>query len=91
MDFGWLGQGGLFGWARDLLIVVPTEGLGAISGKVMRDTMGLGKGVMVVEVIVGVLGSFELGSGEFVGLTTSRLFLGPHLLDKTNFILFFAI
>ncbi len=31
--------------------------------------MGLGKGVMV-------LGCFGLGSCEFVGMTTSRLFLG---------------
>ncbi len=90
MDSGWLGEGGLFGCARDLLIDVSSEGMGAISGKGMTDTKGLGKGVVLV-VIVGVLGSFELGSGEFVGLTTSRLFLGPHLLDKTNFILFFAI
>ncbi len=42
----------------------------------MRDTLGLGKEVVVWVVIVGVLGSFRLGSGEFVGLTTNRLFLG---------------
>ncbi len=48
----------------------------AISGKVVRDIMGLGKGVVVFVVIVGLLGSFGLGSGEFVGLMISRLFLG---------------
>ncbi len=50
--------------------------MGAISGKGMRDNMRLRKGVVVLVVIVGVLGSFGLGSGEFVGLTTSRHFLG---------------
>ncbi len=77
MDSDWLGEGGLFGCARDLLIDVSTEGMGAISGKGMRDTMGLGKGMVVLVVIVGVLGSFGLGAGEFVGLTwgCSRLFL----------------
>ncbi len=76
MDSGWLGEGGLFGCARDLLIDVSTEGMGSISGKGMTGTMGLGKGVVLV-VIGGVLGSFGLGAGEFVGLTwgCSRLFL----------------
>ncbi len=42
-----------------------SAGTGAISGKGMRDTMGLGKGVVVLVAIVGVLGSFALNSGEF--------------------------
>ncbi len=37
--------------------------------------MGLGEGGVVLVVIVGVLGSFEFGSGEFVWLTTSRVFV----------------
>ncbi len=63
MDSDGLGEGGLFGLARDLLIVVST-GMGTISGKGIRDTMGLGRGVVMLVVIVGVLGSFGLGSGE---------------------------
>ncbi len=59
-----------------VLVVIVSAGTGAISGKGMRDTIGLGKGVVVLVVIVGVQGSFGLGCGEFVGLTTSRLFLG---------------
>ncbi len=55
------------------LFIVVSTGTGAISGKGIRDTMSLGKGVAV---FVGELGSFGLGSGEFVRLTTSRLFLG---------------
>ncbi len=51
-------------------------GTGANSGKGMRDTIGLGKGVVVLVVIVGVQESFGLGCGEFVGLKASRLFLG---------------
>ncbi len=42
----------------------------------MRDTIGVAKGVVEWVVIVGVQGSFGLGCGKFVGLTTSRLFLG---------------
>ncbi len=42
----------------------------------MRDTIGVAKGVVELVVIVGVQGSFGLGCGEFVWLTTSRLFLG---------------
>ncbi len=38
--------------------------------------MGLGKGVVVFVDIVVLLGSFGLGSGEFVGLMISRLYLG---------------
>ncbi len=54
-----------------------SAGMGAISGKGSRDTIGLGKVVVgVLVVIVGVQGSTGLGCGEFVGLTTSRLFLG---------------
>ncbi len=52
-----------------------STGTGAMSGREIRDTMGLVEGVVVLVVIVGVLGPFELGSGEFVWLTTSRLFL----------------
>ncbi len=74
-DSGWLGEGGLFRRAKALFIVV-SAGPGAISGKGMRDTMGLGKGVVVLVIIVGVLGYFRLGSGELVGLTASRLLLG---------------
>ncbi len=70
-----MGVGGLFGRAGARFTVV-SAGTGAISGKGMRDTMGLGKGPVVLVVIVGVQGSFGLGCGEFVGLTTSRLFLG---------------
>ncbi len=47
--------------------------MGAISGKEMRDTMVLGIGVEVLVVIVGLLGSFGLGSGEFVGWSTVYL------------------
>ncbi len=49
-----------------------STGTGAISGKGMRDTMELGKGVMLLEVVLRVLGSFWLGSGELVGLTTNK-------------------
>ncbi len=59
-----------------------STGTGAMSGREIRDTMGLGEGVVVLVVIVGVLESFELGSGEFVGLTTSRFFVG--LLTETR-------
>ncbi len=58
-----------------VLAVIMSAGTGAMSGKGMRDTIGLGKGVVVLVVIVGLQGSFGLGCGEFVGLTTSRLFL----------------
>ncbi len=47
--------------------------MGSISSKGMRDTMGLGNGVVVLVVIVGLLGSFGLGSGEFVGWLTAFL------------------
>ncbi len=42
---------------------------------------GQGKGVVVLVEIVGMLGSFVLGSGEFVGLTTSHLFLNLFYRD----------
>ncbi len=38
----------------------------AISGKGMRHPMGNGKRVGVLVVIMGVLGSFGLGYGEYV-------------------------
>ncbi len=57
-----------------------TTGTGAISGKGMRYIMGLGKGVVVV-VIVRVLGLFVLDPSEFVGLTTSHLFIGRFYRD----------
>ncbi len=41
-DSGWLGEGGLFGRAGALFTVV-SAGKGAISGKEMRDTIGLGE------------------------------------------------
>ncbi len=63
-------------WAIWALFTVVSAGTGAISGKRTRDTIGLGKGAVVLVVIVGVQGSFGLGCGEFVGLMTSRLFLG---------------
>ncbi len=47
--------------------------MGAISSKGMIDTMALVNGVAVLVVIVGVLGSFGLGSGEFVGWLTAFL------------------
>ncbi len=75
MDSGWLGEGRLFGRAEALFTVI-SAGNRAISGKGMRDTIGLGKEVIVLVVIMGVQGSFGLGCGEFVRLTTSRLFLG---------------
>ncbi len=59
-----------------VLVVIVPAGTGTMSGKGMRETIGLGKGVEVLVVIVGVQGSLGLGCGEFVGLTTSRLFLG---------------
>ncbi len=74
MDSGWLGVSGLFERAGALFTVVST-GTGAISGKGMRDNIGMRKGKVVLVVIVGVQGSFGLGYGEAVGLTTSRLFL----------------
>ncbi len=75
VDSGWLGECGIFGRARNLFLFESTV-LGATSGKGVRDTMGLRKRVVASVVIVGVMGSFGLGSGEFVGLKTSRLFLG---------------
>ncbi len=51
--------------------------MGAISGKGMRENMGLGKGVGVLGIILGALGSFGLG------LATSRPFLG--LFTETGF------
>ncbi len=53
----------LFRRARFLFSVMSTG---------TRDTMELGKGVMVLEVVLRVLGSFWLGSGEFVGLTANK-------------------
>ncbi len=44
-------MGGLFGRAGALFTIV-SAGTGAISGKGMRDTIGLGKGVVVLAVIV---------------------------------------
>ncbi len=44
-------MGGLFGRAEALFTVV-SAGTGAISGKAMRDTILLGKGVVVLVVIV---------------------------------------
>ncbi len=60
MDSGWLGVGGLFVRAGALFTVM-SAGKGAISGMGMWDTIGLGKEVIVLVVIVGVQGSFELG------------------------------
>ncbi len=73
MDSGWLGVGGLFGRAGALFTVV-SAGTGASSGRGVRDTIGLGKGVVVLVIIVGVQGSFRLGCGEFVGLMTTVSF-----------------
>ncbi len=44
-------MGGLFGRAGTLF-TVASAGTGAISSKGMRDTIGLGKGVVVLVVIV---------------------------------------
>ncbi len=74
------GEGELFGRTRVLFRIVST-GTGAISGKGMGYIMGLGEGV-VVSVIVRVLGPFVLGPSEFVGLTTSHLFLGLFYRDE---------
>ncbi len=65
----------MFGRAGALFTVV-SAGTGGISGKGIRDTIGRRKGVVVLVVIVGGAGVFGMGRGEFVGLTTSRLFLG---------------
>ncbi len=48
---------------------------GAISGKGIRHIMGLGKGAVVLVVIVGMLVYSRLRSSAFMGQTTSRLFL----------------
>ncbi len=59
MDYGWLGEGGLFGRAG-ALFTVASAWKGAIYGKGMRDIIRLGKGVMVLVVIVGG-GVFSVG------------------------------
>ncbi len=55
VDSGWLGEGRLFGRAEALFTVI-SAGKRAISGKGMRDTIGLGKEVIMLVVIVGCRG-----------------------------------
>ncbi len=70
VDSGWLGVSGLFGRAGALFIVV-SAGTGAISGRGMRDTIGLGKGVVVLLVVLVFVGTGAIsgkGMRDTIGL-----------------------